>query len=224
MKIHELEGMHPRRRRRFLKWMAAALTGATISEDLRLACLEVAGGKAYAQGIASSRPTYFIELNLRDQWDNGHVFVAPSLVPKLDQFQKGASNELTAIFLGQADVKASAAHRAYLSPQSSALEPHLDHIAMIDACNPSMGVIHGHEAANPIRSPGRAYQATGRSPMWNNDPVSTTNLQGCEPFYSTTPTPASLHNHYQHTLTTGLRNGIAFKGISRSIHTAYHFG
>jgi hypothetical protein len=59
--------------------------------------------------------------------------------------------------------------------------------------------------------------------MFDNDPVSNF-PQGCEEFYSSTPTPATLHNWVQKQADPTVRNGIAFKGVSRSIHTVYHFG
>jgi hypothetical protein len=223
MKLHELERMHPAKRRRFLKWLGLAVSGAAVTPELRFACLDAAGGKAFAQADAEALPTYFIELNLRDQWDNGHVMVGPGLATNVN-LQKAESGQAAALFFTQEELQYSASHRAYLTNESKALAPHLDHIALIDSFEPSTGMIHGHEAANPIRSPGRSYAGAGKSPMWNNDPVSTTNLQGCEAFYSRTPTPAALHNHFQRKLEPSLRSGIAFKGISRSIHTAYHFG
>ncbi|MCA9583321.1 MAG: hypothetical protein KC416_16085, partial [Myxococcales bacterium] len=222
MKLHELERLHPTQRRRFLKWLGLAVAGPMVTPDLRHDVLELAGGKAHAQGMAEKRPTYFIELNLRDQWDNGHVFVAPGLASKTD-LARSASGANAALFYKTEELKHDAAKRVYLTNESKALEPHLDHIAMVDACVPSLGAIHGHESANDIRSPGRTYSSTGGLAMWNNDPVSNFPA-GCEAFYGRVPTPAALHNYYQKTLDPTLRNGFAFKGISRSIHTAYHFG
>jgi hypothetical protein len=96
-------------------------------------------------------------------------------------------------------------------------------VAMFDTCEVAVGAIHGHEAANPMRSPGRSYEQTsGKKPMFERDPVSNF-PQGCEAYYSSTPTPASLHNYFQKSLDPSLKNGIAFKGISRLLHTVYHF-
>ena len=92
---------------------------------------------------------------------------------------------------------------------------------MIDCCQ--VGGRSRHESANPLRSPGRSYaQTAGKLPMFNLDPVSNF-PQGCEAYYSSTPTPATLHNFRQKQIDPTIRNGIAIKGIGRSIHTAYHF-
>ena len=56
--------------------------------------------------------------------------------------------------------------------------------------------------------------------MWRNEPGYVE--QGNEPHYSSTPTPASLHNYWQKQLGGLMRNGIALKGISR-FHNCYHF-
>ena len=48
-------------------------------------------------------------------------------------------------------------------------------------------------------------------------------VSGFQVHFSSTPTPAALHNHWMKQVDPSVRNGIAFKGISRD-HTAYHFG
>jgi hypothetical protein len=75
-----------------------------------------------------------------------------------------------------------------------------------------------------MRSPGRSYQSGGgKMEMYLNDPIDNF-PQGCEQFYSSTPTPASFYNYWNKKNDPTARNGIVFKGISRGIHTAYHFG
>lgn len=224
MKSHAIERMHPATRRRFLKWLSAGLAGSALTAEVRHAILEVAGGKAYAEADASSKPTYLIEICLRDQWDNAHVMVPPGMVSSLDTMTKGPTDNAVAVYLRQSDLSFSAPHRAYLTPDSLELKPHLDHVAMIDSCNHTQGATHGHESANPIRSPGRTYSSGGGSPMWRLDLVANPNFLGCEQYYASTPTPAALHNHIERTRTKDLKSGVAFKGISRVGFTAYHYG
>jgi len=220
MKNDDLEKMHPSSRRRFLKLMGLALAAPAVPAAVRYAANEVVG-RAEAEESALARATYLIEVNLRDQWDHGHLFVAPGLATKGD-LRRGERGRMAAIFYRPEELfKASTG--VYLTPESRALEPHVDTIAMVDTCELSMGAIHGHESANACRSPGRNYSpGAGKLAIFKNDPVSNFPA-GCEAFYSSTPTPASLHNYVQKQLDPTLRNGIAFKGISRSIHTAYHF-
>src|SRR5690606_32342559 len=56
---------------------------------------------------------------------------------------------------------------------------------------------------------------------WNLDPRG--DVGGNENHYSSTPTPAILHNYYQRKLTPSLRRGVAYKGFTHTKHTAYHF-
>lgn len=217
----DLEGLAPSRRRQFLKWMGAALAAPVVAPAFRYACNEAIGGTAHALDVEGARGTNFIEINLRDQWDHGQLFVAPSLATHTD-LRRGENGRRAALFFRPEEMTPGP-NRIYLTPQSLALQPHLDTIAMVDCCELSVGSIHGHESANALRSPGRTYESkAGYSPMYENDPVSNF-PQGCERFFSATPTPASLHNYVQKQLDPSLRNGFVFKGISRSIHTAYHY-
>lgn len=223
-RIHELERLPPIQRRRFLKWMGAALGAMGVDAGARFAFDEVGGGKAYAQSALEKQPTYFVEINLRDQWDQGHVMVAPGLAT-FTNLRRGDRGDRAALFFGGDELRKYTVNGTdvYLTADSADLQPHLDHIAMVDCCEVGQGQIHGHESANPLRSPGRSYtQSAGKMPMFNLDPVSNF-PQGCEAYYSSTPTPASLHNFRQKQIDPTLRNGIAIKGIGRTIHTAYHF-
>lgn len=223
-KLHELERMSPIQRRRFLKGMAAVLGAFGADRAMRFACDEVAGGVAYADESQSGAPTYLIEIDLRDQWDHGHVMVAPGLATKGD-LRRGSTANQAAVFAPADELKKSTVNGTdvYLTNDSIALQPHLDNIAMIDCCEVAVGEIHGHESANPMRSPGRTYsQGGGRTAMFDLDPVSNF-PEGCEAFYSSTPTPATLHNYHAKQLDGAIHNGVAFKGISRSRHTTYHF-
>lgn len=225
MKLPELEKLSPLERRRFLKALGTVLGMSTLSPTLQMDALELAGGKAFAQAAADDTKTYFIEINYRDQWDMGHVFVAPGLATA-SNLRRGGTGRRCAVYAQQPELQLRTVNgkAVYLTNDSIALDPHLDTIAMVDNCELSTGAIHGHEAANPLRSPGRTYtRKAGYGAMFQNDMPSNF-PQGCEEFYTATPTPATLHNYHQKSLTPGLHNGIAFKGISRDIHTVYHYG
>jgi hypothetical protein len=219
MKLHEIEGLSPTSRRRLLKWLG--LGAATPA--LRYALGEVVVGRAFAEEQAQKpEPTYFIELGLRDQWDPGHVFVAPGLAtnPSINRGEKGQN---AALYFTQDELKRHP-NDVYLTGDSAILAPHVDSIAFVDCCEVAKGSIHGHESANPMRSPGRNHtKKPGMIEMYSNDPT-TKFPGGNERYYSSTPTPASLHNFVQKKIGEDVRNGLALKNISRSIHTVYHFG
>lgn len=219
MKSKEFERLSPTARRRFLKVMGAALAAPLVPEAFRYAAYDMCG---VANAGVPPTPRYFIEINLRDQWDHSHFFVAPSLATKTD-LRRGEAGSQCYMFYSPNELT-QRPNRVYLTPESMELDPHVDTIAMIDCCEVATGAIHGHEAGNPMRSPGRTYtQGNGRSPMYLNDPVDNF-PQGVEQFYSSTPTPASFYNYINKKNDPAARNGIAFKGISRGIHTAYHYG
>lgn len=219
MKSRVFESMSAPKRRRFLKLMGAALAAPLIPEAFRYAAHDMCG---VAEAGVPSEPRYLIEINLRDQWDHGQLFVPPGIATYAN-LKRGELGRQCAMFFQQNELS-ERPNRVYLTPQSMVLDPHLDSIAMIDTCELSVGAIHGHESGNPMRSPGRTHQSGGgRLEMYLNDPVDNF-PQGCEQFYSSTPTPASFYNYYNKQQNPGAKNGIAFKGISRGIHTAYHFG
>ena len=88
-----------------------------------------------------------------------------------------------------------AERRVFLTPLSLPLLPHVDTIAMIETCDLGIGEIHGHEASNPQRSPGRSgVPGPGRGDMGANEPVPY--VPGNQLHYSSTPTPAALHDHF----------------------------
>jgi len=222
VKIPEFEALPLPGRRRFLKLVGSALAGTAVAESLRFAVHDTLAGSHYAEAAEAQQPTYFIEINMRDQVDYGHLFVAPGLASRVGDLRVGTGGSKAALFCSMSELRARD-NRVYLTDDSVALDPHLDTIAVTECCELSMGAIHGHEAANATRSPGRTYsESPGKMRMWEGDPISNF-PQGCEAFYSSTPTPASIHNYQQKLLDPALRNGVAFKGISRSIHTAYHF-
>jgi hypothetical protein len=131
------------------------------------------------------------------------------------------------MFESQTGIKAFA-NNVYLTQDSMELEPHLDTIAMIDTGEAAIGSIHGHEAGNGMRSPGRVMNdPSGGMEMFRVDEASE---GGSEKLYGKVPTPAVMHNYYTREVdrrqpVPSLKNGgIVFKGISRYKHSVYHFG
>jgi len=215
-----IEALPPVERRRFMKLLGLALAAPAIPSGLRFAARELALGEAKAAQMEDEEPIYFIEINLRDQWDFGHVFVAPGLATAQNLI-RGAEGRKCAMYFMPEELTA-AANNVYLTPLSLPLMPHLDTIAMIETCEIGIGDIHGHEASNALRSPGRSKSGgPGRMSMADNEPVPY--APGNQNHYSSTPTPASLHNHWMRQLDPSLRSGLTFKGVGRD-HTAYHFG
>lgn len=218
-----IDQVAPCRRRNFLRLLGSMVGGACIPTAARYAIYDQLVGEAKAGGMVGQVPTYFIEINLRDQWDFTHVFVPPGLVsygPNL--IRGGDGNKCTLFYDPQTEVTAQA-NNFYTTPDSAELVPHLDSIAICELNEICTGAIHGHEAVNAMRSPGRTKsQEAGKSSVWDNEPGFSE--QGNDYYYSSTPTPASLHNWYQKQLTpSGLRNGITMKFISR-FHTICHYG
>jgi len=216
-----IESVHPLRRRGFMKLAGALLGLPAIPAAVRFAVNEQLLGEAKAFGVEANLPTYFIEINLRDQWDFMHVFVPPGIATHAG-LMRGGSGDLCTLFYDTAQLTQHA-NGIYLTPDSQALVPHLDNIAVCELFEICTGAIHGHEAVNATRSPGRtkASNEPGKAAVWNNEPGYTE--QGNDYYYSSTPTPASLHNYWQKQLDPGLRNGITLKYISR-FHSICHYG
>ena len=117
----------------------------------------------------------------------GHVFVPPGLATH-SRLTRGPTGRAAALFY-TADQLVLGGNGLYLTPDSIELKNHCDTIAILETCELTSGPIHGHEAANPIRSPGRGPQGgLGRKPMWMLDPHSSES--GNVLWYGSTPTPA----------------------------------
>ncbi|MCB0421441.1 MAG: hypothetical protein KDD61_10625 [Bdellovibrionales bacterium] len=219
MKFKEFEEMAPLQRRQFLKVMGTVLALPFTPKGVQQAVTEVLFGEvAYAEAFAASQANFFIEINLRDQFDFGHIAVAPGLA-QFSGLKRGAMGHQLALFDDPSTLMRTG-NRFYLTREGRALAPHVSNIAILELCELSMGTIHGHEAANAIRSPGRSYSSLGRPAMWTLDQP---NKQGGNEYhYSNVPTPGVLHNYYMKQLSPSIRNGVIYKGISREIHTVYH--
>ena len=219
-KLERFEKMPLEQRRKFLKALGMALASPLVPIDLRVACNEILLGRAYAEAQAALRPTYFIEVNLRDQWDFGHIMVAPGLAT-FPNLRRGTDSRVA--LYDDPNTLQRHPNNVFLTREGRHLAPHIDTVALVELCELSMGEVHGHEAGNAVRSPGRSYNAgPGRLPMWLLDPRG--GRVSAEDHYSSTPTPAIIHNYCQRQLDSSTRTGIAYKGINRGISMAcYHF-
>jgi len=194
------------------------LSRRTMLQGSLAAGAMLSGRAAFAQQ-ANPEKTYVIELCLRDQLDFGHVMVAPSLA-RATNLRRGENGRAAALFFDQNQL-IQRPGEVFLTPQSQVLAPHADTIAMLELCELTYGPVHGHEAGNPVRSPGRSLQqGGGRMPMWNGEPGQ---QNGEGPTYSSTPTIVSLHNAWTRTQQSDRVNGLVIKGTERH-HAIYHFG
>lgn len=217
-----IETLHPLQRRGFLKMLGVALAIPGVPLAVRHAARALALGEARAEDMEKP-PINFIEIDLRDQWDFGQVFVAPGLATAANLL-RGDSGNKCALYYTPDQLQHIPERRVYLTPLSAPLAPHVDTVAMIETCELGIGEIHGHEASNPSRSPGRSgAMGPGRGDMGANEPGNASAVPGNQTHYSSSPTPAALHNHWIKTADPAVKNGIAFKGVSRE-HCAFHYG
>ncbi len=215
-KFAAFEAMNPLDRRRFLKRLGIVLASPLIPAHIRFGANEILLGSNAAYAATAGTPTYFIEINLRDQFDLTHVFVPPSLANP--NVPRGGVRGFP--LFDDPNTLVSAGNRFFVANEGRELIPHLDSVACIDLCEMPIGNTHGHEAANATRSPGRSYnRGSGMTEMNTYEQF---REQGNEFLWSATPTPAVLHNYYQKTISPGLRNGIIYKGVFRGEHTCYH--
>lgn len=175
------------------------------------------GNSAMAQ---ASQPTYLIEFCLRDQVDFGHVMVAPGLARDAN-LKRGENGRKAALLFTQSELTALP-NNVFLTPQSLALRPHLDTVAVMELGELTYGPVHGHEGSNPLRTPGRGEKNNDatRLPVWEGEPGKDS---GEGATYSSTPTPLALHNRLQKQVTPGLGNAVVIKGTQRA-GAIYHFG
>ncbi|HET6281313.1 MAG TPA: hypothetical protein VFH73_10110, partial [Polyangia bacterium] len=217
-----LSDLPPAARRRFLKQLGAALFAPGIPLALRYGVNDLLMGTAYAAAAEDNAPTYFYEHNSRDQNYWIQVALAPGLATNANLI-KGETGKKVSFFFQQGDLTKTS-NGVYLTPQSKALEPHINNIAFVPLCELTPGAIHYHNAANRNRSPGATVTpGPGQLPMWTRDPTKQFPT-GVEKMTSAFPTPASLHNYLQKKISSGIRNGVAFKGITRDKHTCFHYG
>lgn len=214
MKFRPLEEMNPIERREFLKYVSGLLMLPFISQRTRDAMAEVLlGSPAQAQMYT---PINFLEVNFRDQWDFQSLFVPPGVA----QSYSNAQSQLP-----PAGAPIQERHNFYVTPNAQELRPHLDDIAVMELGDICVGSVHAHEAANPLRSPGRSYtQTAGKIDMATVDRRPGGRIAGNELYYSSSPTPAVLHNYYNKVMNPNLTNGVILRSTLRGdVHTYYHF-
>jgi hypothetical protein len=202
-------------RRSFLRNLSLLLASPVVPNSVLTGTLAMLGKDAGGQ----EGDVLFLEVNFRDQWDFGHAFVSPSIAKAYSQLPKDGDDGV-ALFSAPELVG-----NHYLTPDSMELKDHLDTVAVIDTCELVIGGIHGHEASNATRSPGRSTQdGAGRKDMATVDKRPGGRVGGNEVHYSSTPTPAVLHNYLSKTRNPAITNGVILRSSIRSnIHTFYHF-
>lgn len=216
-----LADLPPLARRRFLKHLGLALAAPGVPAALRYGVYDVLVGTAEAQALEAP-PSFFYENNSRDQNYWIQVAMAPGLATNTG-LQRGETGKKCSFFFQQSELTRTS-NGVFLSPQSKVLEPHIANIAFLPLCELTPGAIHYHQAANRTRAPGCTTSPNAtQTPMWTRDPTKQFPT-GVERMHSAFPTPASLHNYLQKRATPGVRNGVAFKGITRDKHTCFHFG
>jgi hypothetical protein len=206
-------------RRRVLQALSLLLVAPIVPRAACYTARKLSPREAHAQ--PAPEPTLFLEFNFRDQVDLMHVMVPPSIA-RHGKLSVGDVGAQITMYAGAGELK-EYPNNVFLTADSSELSPHVDTIAMLDTGEQAIGGVHGHEACNGMRSPGRVMDGgvSGQPPLWLNDGA---HAAGSEELYGAVPTPASFHNFYQKRLSPDLRNGFAFKGISRYKHSVYHYG
>lgn len=217
-KFDQFENMGPIERREFLLALTAlfgvpSLFSRTRQHDILSLLLK--DEAALAQATAT--PSYFLEVNFRDQWDFGNLFIAPSIAQNYESIKSQI-----AVY----DTPIAERRNFYVTTHGTELRPHLDTIAVIELGDCTLDgsqSVHGHEAGNPLRSPGRSQTGgAGRIDMATLDKRPGTS--GNEVLYSSTPTPLVLHNSVQKQLQPSLTNGALLRSSVRTgTHTFYHF-
>ncbi|SMF57072.1 hypothetical protein [Pseudobacteriovorax antillogorgiicola] len=211
------ESMPPIERRSFIKNMSLLLGSAAVPSGVLSDALGLIGETAQAQ--SAEKDILFLEVNFRDQWDFGHAFVSPSIAQSYANLSKDGDDGLA---LFSAPEKFG---NLYLTAESMPLREHADSVAVLETCELVIGGIHGHEASNATRSPGRSSQGgAGRKDMATVDKRPGGRVGGNEVHYSSSPTPAILHNYMSRQKNPQLANGVILRSSIRSnIHTYYHF-
>ncbi len=226
MNDKNLRHLSPLSRRRLLSALAASPFAIAYGNQGMVKIVDMLFGsqEAYA---APNPIKYFIEINLRDQWDFMHFIVPPGLAThdNLIRAKEGSAGEEVLCGLYQ-DPKSliNAGSNFYLTNESKDVKDHLVNIAAVETIELCIGSIHGHEAANALRSPGRSYRnENGKTAMWLGDDGNQQDAGGDEFLYSSSPTPAMVHLNLSRQMNMNARAvALKFLGRSDKKHTVYH--
>ncbi len=213
MKNNIFNSMHPNERRQFLRQASTLLALPLFDASFRASFWDQIG---IAHGAdTTAEPRYFLEVNFRDQWDFGGAFLAPGVAAAVGQ----SSN--IAVF----GTPVKATNDFFLTPEAAEIAPHLDSVAMMEIGENCIGTIHHHEAGNAMRSPGRSYnEGAGKKDMASTDKRPGGRSGGNEVLFSSSPTPAILHNAACRAANPNLRKGMIIRSSVRAdTHTFYHF-
>lgn len=226
MNKKNLSSISPLSRRRILYALAASPFALVYGSQGLTKISDMLFGSAVAYA-APSPVKYFIEINLRDQWDFMHFMVPPGLATHngLIRAVNGVKGEepLCALFQDNKSL-INGGSGYYLTEDSKEIQPWLTQIAAVETIELCIGSIHGHEAANALRSPGRAYKKEGaKTAMWLGDDAQQQDPGGDEFLHSSSPTPAMVHlNVARQTNMNARAVALKFLGRSDKKHTVYH--
>jgi hypothetical protein len=138
MKLPDFKHLNVEERRQFLKLLTGLIALPALPSSVRDSLIEaVVGAQAHAQ---AAQPINFIEINFRDQWDFGSVFVPPSVARNFESVRGQLALFETPI---------QERNNFYITRQGEELRPHLDSIAVMELGEcvlPGNESVHGHEA------------------------------------------------------------------------------
>jgi Protein of unknown function (DUF1501) len=178
------------------------------------------GREAY--GLDTTKPTYVIEICLREQWDLQNLMVPPAMATDgaLAKSTSGSDGNAGAFWT---QLEADTERRMYFTEHSSGLYPHRENIAMLEVNetggSSSDSAPHNHAVVNPLRSPGYG----GSSAI--GPEIGKLDLAGG--LFGSVPTPASFHNFIQKTISPDIENGVCLKLMTHYLKfpgIVRHFG
>ena len=227
MKTDDFLNLHSLERRRLFHLLTAPALAALLPRQALVDAANLLVGPREALAQAKPVAKYFIEISLRDQWDFIHFVVPPGVAthPGLVHGLEG-NGEACSLFQ-RPNTLTAGPNQLFFTDQSKAMLAHADSLAVVQTVELCIGGIHGHEAVNGMRSPGRGYaQNDGFKPMWTADDPNQKDAAGDEFFYGSAPTPELVHLHHRRLLQpTSDRKGLALKFLGRSDkkHSVYYF-
>lgn len=206
-----LKAMSPLHRRELIRRFSLGLSSAAIPSTFSYGLMDLLGAQdAFAQ---DREGTFFLEVNFRDQWDFASAFVSPSIAQNFDKLKKDGAD---GIWISEPPTKVG---NHFLTKEGMALKDHVDSIAVLETCELVSGSIHGHEDLNCLRSPGRSRDKSGGKMETQTVDQPNSNSE----WYSSSPTPAILHNYHSRILKPELINGVVLRSTIRGAGRVLHF-